>query len=59
MVRSFYSNGVGRSGAVCGLSTLIEIAKKESVVDVFHKVRAMRIQRQGMVQTAVIINTML
>ena len=56
-VSSVYSNGVGRSGAFCGLFTLIEIAKEESDIDVFHKVRAMRIQRPGMVQTVVITNT--
>ena len=54
-----YSNGVGRSGAFCGLFTLIEITKMESVIDFFHKVKAMRIQRPGMVQTVVIIYTIL
>ena len=54
-----YSNGVGRSGAFCGLFTLIEITKMESVIDFFHKVKAMRIQRPGMVQTVVITYTIL
>ena len=51
-----YSNGVGRSGAFCGLFTLIEVTKMESVIDFFHKVKAMRTQRPGMVQTVVITN---
>ena len=51
-----HSNGVGRSGTFCGLFTLIEVTKMESVIDFFHKVKAMRIQRPGMVQTVVITN---
>jgi protein tyrosine phosphatase len=45
------NDGVGRSGAFCGLFTLIETTNMESVIDFFHKVKAMRIQRPGMVQT--------
>ena len=54
-----FSNGVGRSGAFCGLLTLIEILKMETAIDFFHKVKAMRIQRPGMVQTVVRIDIIL
>ena len=54
---SVFSNGVGRSGAFCGLLTLIEIIKMETAIDFYHKVKAMRIQRPGMVQTVVITDT--
>ena len=50
-----FSNGVGRSGAFCGLLSLIEIIKMETAIDFFNKVKAMRTQRPGMVQTVVSI----
>ena len=54
-----FSNGVGRSGVFCGLLSLLEILKMETAIDVFHKVKAMRTQRPGMVQTVVSPDTVL
>ena len=51
---SVFSNG---SGAFCGLLTLIEIIKMETAIDFYHKVKAMRIQRPGMVQIVAITDT--
>jgi protein tyrosine phosphatase len=45
------NNGIGRSGAFCCLLVLIEILKMETALDIFHKVKALRTQRPGMVQT--------
>jgi protein tyrosine phosphatase len=45
------NNGVGRTGVFCCLSCIIEQLKVEGVVDVFLKLRSMRIQRPGIVET--------
>ncbi|XP_062509482.1 receptor-type tyrosine-protein phosphatase epsilon-like [Corticium candelabrum] len=45
------NNGVGRSGTFCGILSLVELLKVEGVVDVFLKVRSMRIQHPRIVQT--------
>lgn len=47
------SNGVGRSGTFCAILSLIESLKVEGVVDVFYKIKAMRTQLPGIVQTLV------
>ena len=49
----FFSGGAGRSGTFIAVSILLERLKTEGVVDVFHTVRALRLQRPGMVQTVV------
>jgi protein tyrosine phosphatase len=45
------SNGIGRSGAFCGVLALIETLKMEPAIDIFNKVKDMRTQRPGIVQT--------
>ena len=47
------SDGVGRTGAFCALVTALERVKTEQIVDVFKTVISLRIQRLGMVTTAV------
>ena len=50
---SLSSGGCGRTGTYIAVSILIERLKTEGVVDVFHTVRNLRLQRPGMVQTEV------
>ena len=47
------SSGCGRTGAFIAVSVLLERLKTEAVVDVFHTVRALRLQRPGMVHDVV------
>ena len=47
------SGGTGRTGTFIAISNLIERLKTEGVVDVFHTVRTLRLQRPGLVQTVV------
>ncbi len=47
------SGGAGRTGAFISVSILLERLKTEGVVDVFHTVRGLRLQRPGMVNTVV------
>ena len=47
------SDGVDRTGAFCALVTALERVKTEQIVDVFKTVISLRIQRLGMVTTAV------
>ncbi len=47
------SGGTGRTGTFIAVSILLERLKTEGVVDVFHTVRTLRLQRPGMVQTVV------
>ena len=55
---SLFSGGCGRTGTYIAVSILIERLKTEGVVDVFHTVRNLRLQRPGMVQSEVwAINT--
>ena len=49
------SGGTGRTGVFIAVSILLERLKTEGVVDVFHTVRSLRLQRPGMVQTVVSI----
>ena len=51
------SGGTGRTGTFIAVSILLERLKTEGVVDVFHTVRALRLQRPSMVQTVVSINS--
>ncbi|XP_065834681.1 receptor-type tyrosine-protein phosphatase S-like isoform X3 [Oscarella lobularis] len=46
------NNGIGRSGVFCTLVSVIEAMKVESVIDIFYKVKALRIKRPGIVQNA-------
>ncbi|XP_062509110.1 receptor-type tyrosine-protein phosphatase S-like [Corticium candelabrum] len=45
------NNGVGRTGTFCGIFSLIEQLKAEGIVDVFLKIRSMRIQSPRIVQS--------
>jgi protein tyrosine phosphatase len=47
------SGGTGRTGTFLAISNLLERLKSEGVVDVFHTVRALRLQRRGLVQIVV------
>ena len=47
------SGGAGRTGTFIAISNLLERLKTEGVVDVFHTVRTLRLQRPGLVQTVV------
>jgi len=47
------SGGCGRTGTFITVSILLERLKTEGVVDVFHTVRGLRLQRPGMVQSVV------
>jgi len=48
-----HSDGIGRSGTFCALAASLERFKTEQMVDVFHTIKTIRIQRAGMVQTLV------
>lgn len=47
------SDTVSRCGVFCALLNCIECCKTESTVDVFQAVKALRLQKPGMVQTVV------
>ncbi len=49
------SGGIGRTGTFIAIDILLERLKTEGVVDVFQTVRALRLQRIGMVRTVVSI----
>lgn len=46
-------NGGGRSGVFCASSIVCEMAKRQSVVDVFHAVKTLRNSKPNMVDTPV------
>ena len=48
-----YSNGVGRSGTVAAIMSVIERAKCEQNIDVFKAVKLIRVKRPGAVETMV------
>jgi protein tyrosine phosphatase len=48
-----YSDGQGRSGTFAALCSVLERVKTEQVVDVFQTVKALRIQRPGLVKDVV------
>lgn len=48
-----YRNGGGRSGVFCASSIVCEMAKRQSVVDVFHAVKTLRNSKPNMVDTPV------
>jgi protein tyrosine phosphatase len=46
-----HSNGVGRTGTFCAIFSIIEALKVERVVDVFYRIKVLRTQHPGIVQT--------
>lgn len=52
-VRVCDRNGGGRSGVFCASSIVCEMAKRQSVVDVFHAVKTLRNSKPNMVDTPV------
>ncbi|XP_006817659.2 receptor-type tyrosine-protein phosphatase epsilon-like [Saccoglossus kowalevskii] len=46
-------NGIGRSGVFCAVVAVLERIKVEQMVDVFQAVKALRINRPGMIETVV------
>ena len=50
------SDTVSRVGVFCSLVNAIEMCKTEGVVDVFQVVKALRIQKPGVVLAAVSVN---
>jgi protein tyrosine phosphatase len=49
----FFSNGVGRSGTFCAISSILERMKQEQVIDVFQVVKCIRVNRPGAVESLV------
>ena len=49
----FYSDGVGRSGCVSTIMSVIEQVKIEQTVDVFQTIKLIRAKRPGAVDTLV------
>ena len=47
------SNGIGRTGTFCAIFSIIESLKVEGVVDVFYRIKVLRTQHPGIVQTLV------
>ena len=47
------SNGLGRTGSLCAIYSVLERMKTEQMVDVFQTVKTLRIQRVGLVETVV------
>lgn len=45
------NNGVGRTGTFCAIFSIIEALKVERVVDVFYRIKVLRTQHPGIVQT--------
>lgn len=52
-MRACDRNGGGRSGVFCASSIVCEMAKRQSVVDVFHAVKTLRNSKPNMVDTPV------
>ena len=50
----FYSDGVGRTGAFITMHAQMERMKAEAVVDIFQFIKAIRVQRAGLVSTKVL-----
>ena len=48
-----YSSGASRTGVYCAVCIAIERVKLDALVDIFHTVKTMRMQRVSMVQTLV------
>ena len=49
-----YSNGVGQTGAFITIHAQMERMKVEAVVDIFQFIKAIRVQRAGLVSTKVL-----
>ena len=50
-----YSNGIGRSGAFICMHSQMERMKAEAMVNIFQFIKAVRIQRAGLVTTEVCV----
>lgn len=48
-----FSDGLGRSGTFAALCSVLERVKTEQVVDIFQTIKALRIQRPGLVKNVV------
>lgn len=48
-----YRNGGGRSGMFCAIGIVVEMVKRQNVVDVFHAVKTLRNSKPNMVETPV------
>lgn len=46
-------NGGGRSGMFCAIGIVVEMVKRQSVIDVFHAVKTLRNSKPNMVETPV------
>lgn len=53
VVLSAFRNGGGRSGMFCAIGIVVEMVKRQSVVDVFHAVKTLRNSKPNMVETPV------
>ena len=49
----FLSNGIGRSGVFCAVSTVIEKIGTEEVIDVFQAVKRLRMNSPQMIESLV------
>uniref|UniRef100_A0A8C0BTR4 Receptor-type tyrosine-protein phosphatase kappa n=1 Tax=Buteo japonicus TaxID=224669 RepID=A0A8C0BTR4_9AVES len=50
-------NGGGRSGMFCAIGIVVEMVKRQNVVDVFHAVKTLRNSKPNMVETPVSVLT--
>ena len=48
-----YRNGGGRSGMFCAIGIVVEMVKRQNVVDVFHAVKTLRNSKPNMVEAPV------
>lgn len=51
-----FRNGGGRSGMFCAIGIVVEMVKRQNVVDVFHAVKTLRNSKPNMVETPVSTN---
>lgn len=48
-----FRNGGGRSGMFCAIGIVVEMVKRQNVVDVFHAVKTLRNSKPNMVEAPV------
>ena len=53
IVLSVVRNGGGRSGMFCAIGIVVEMVKRQNVIDVFHAVKTLRNSKPNMVETPV------